>query len=295
LDIGAGSVEIAAGDRTDTVVEVRPANPERKSDVAACEAARVEYHEGTLTVKTPRTWRQYVAWRDGGSVRVDIAVPSGSRVRGELGVGNLRTSGRLGDCVLKSGAGDVHVGEAGPVQVRSGAGDITVESAMEHCEVSLGSGAVQVARVDGPAVVKNANGDVRVGDVLGGLRATTANGRIWVGRAASDVEAKTANGSVRIDEVASGRVSALTAMGKVEIGIRHGVAALLDVETSWGKVLNGLEASGPPAPGTPSVEVRARTSFGDVRIFRSAGPDLPGPGGPRDVPGQPGPWEADRD
>jgi hypothetical protein len=63
-------------------------------------------------------------------------------------------------------------------------------------------------------------------------------------------------------------------MGKVEVGVRRGVAALLDLETSWGKVLNGLDASDAPQPGQPSVEVRARTGFGDIRVFRANGPEF---------------------
>jgi hypothetical protein len=58
------------------------------------------------------------------------------------------------------------------------------------------------------------------------------------------------------------------------VGVRRGVAALLDLETAWGRVLNGLNASGAPQPGQPSVEVRARTSFGDIRVFRVSGPDV---------------------
>ena len=37
LDIGAGSVEIIASDRADTVVEVRPTNPAKKIDVGGAE------------------------------------------------------------------------------------------------------------------------------------------------------------------------------------------------------------------------------------------------------------------
>jgi Putative adhesin len=283
VDIGAGNIEIIASDRADTVVEVRPANPTKKVDVDAVEQTKVNYSDGALTVKAPKNWRQYVVWGGGGSVDIKIELPSGSRLRGEVGVGlalvgptggsELRGTGILGECTFKIGVGDIRISQAGPLQLRTGAGDITVERAVGQSEITTGSGGVHVSRLEGAAVLKNSNGDIWVGEAGADLRVTTANGKISVALARSDVEAKTANGSVQIDEVMGGTVRAQTAMGKVEVGVRRGVAALLDLETSFGKVLNGLDASGPPEPGQPSVEVQARTSFGDIRIFRASGPD----------------------
>jgi hypothetical protein len=56
----------------------------------------------------------------------------------------------------------------------------------------------------------------------------------------------------------------------VEVGIRDGVAAWLDLDTRFGKVHNDLDAAEQPAPGEETVEVRARTSFGDITVRRAA-------------------------
>ena len=57
LEIGVGDVRIAASDRSDTNVVVRPSNPTRKSDLAAAEQTRVEFSDGRLLIKAPKGWR----------------------------------------------------------------------------------------------------------------------------------------------------------------------------------------------------------------------------------------------
>ncbi len=88
-------------------------------------------------------------------------------------------------------------------------------------------------------------------------------------RAHATVVAKTANGDIRVDEVARGSVLAQTGHGKVDIAIREGVAAWLDLNARYGKVHNELDAAERPQPGEDTVEVRARSSFGDITVRRS--------------------------
>ena len=120
-------------------------------------------------------------------------------------------------------------------------------------------------------MIKNSNGDTHLGDVGGDLRARAANGDIAVDRARATVAAKSANGAIRLGAVQRGPVVAETAMGAVEIGIADGTAAWLDLDTRYGHLHNALETAGPPAAGEETVEVRARTSYGDITIRRSAG------------------------
>ena len=55
-------------------------------------------------------------------------------------------------------------------------------------------------------------------------------------------------------------------IGDLEVGIPAGTPAYLDVKATAGRVRNALEASGAPDPSVESVEVRARTTVGDVVI-----------------------------
>jgi DUF4097 and DUF4098 domain-containing protein YvlB len=117
-------------------------------------------------------------------------------------------------------------------------------------------------------VIRNANGDTRVGEVAGDARLHASNGSIVVGLAGSNVVAKSANGAIRIDEVAHGTVMAQTAMGAIEIGVREGVPAWLDLSTKFGHVRNELEDAERPPADAAAVEIRAQTSTGDVTIRR---------------------------
>jgi DUF4097 and DUF4098 domain-containing protein YvlB len=272
VQLGVGDIRIVAGDRTDTVVEVRPSDPAKKSDVTAAEQTRVEYSGGKLLIKTPKGWRQYTPWGGGESIDVQVDLPAGSHVRGEAAAATLRCTGRLGECRYETSAGDVHVDQAGPVQLRTVAGDIAVDRALDHGDVTTRSGAVWIGTIDGTAVIKNSNGDTKIGEVTGDLRVSTANGRIVVDQSHATVAAKTANGDVRLGEVARGPILAETAFGNVDIGIVDGVAAWLDLNTSYGNVQNDLDAVERPEPGEDAVEVRARTSYGDITVTRSLAP-----------------------
>jgi hypothetical protein len=270
VELGVGDLRIVASDRTDTMVEVRPSDPAKKADVTAAEQTRVEYAGGRLLIKAPKNWRQYTFRGGGESVDVQVELPAGSQLQGETGVAALRCQGRLGECRYKTGVGDIQLDRAGAVQLRTGVGDITVERAGGDAELTTGSGSLRLDGIDGTAVVKNSNGDTWIGRVTGDLRVNAANGRISVDQASGAVAAKSANGDVRLGEVAHGAVLAQTAFGKVEIGIRDGVAAWLDLNTRFGTVRNDLDTADRPAAGEEAVEVRARTSFGDITIHRSS-------------------------
>jgi hypothetical protein len=60
-----------------------------------------------------------------------------------------------------------------------------------------------------------------------------------------------------------------TAAGELEIGVREGTAAWLDLVTRFGTVRNTLDAGGAPTPGDATATIRARTSVGDIVISRS--------------------------
>ena len=266
LGFVAADVRVVAGDRTDTTIDVRPADPSSKTDAKLAEQVRIEYADGELVVRTPKLGGLFSRIR---SVEVTVGLPSGSQLQGEIGMGELHCEGRLGDCRIKTGFGPIRLDRAGAVHLKSGSGDVTVGHADGGAEITASNGAVSVRRIDGPARVKNSNGASWVGEVTGDLHLSGANGAITVDRARAGVTAKNANGSVRIGEVVRGAVTLETAAGSVEVGIRTGTAAWLDLHTVAGRVRNELAEGAEPDPTEEAVEVRARTQVGDVVVRRT--------------------------
>ena len=268
LELGVGEVRIAASDRRDTVVDVRPVDPARPADVAAAAQIRVEYADGVLRVKAPEGWRHYTFRGGREAVDVRIELPAGSSVGGDAALAALRSTGRLGDCRYRTGAGDIQIEEAGAVRLRSAAGDVTVGRATGHCDVTTASGAIAPRDRRRPGRREERQRRHRIGDVGGDVRVGAANGKITIGRAGATVTVKTAYGDIRLGEVGPGLVSAQTAFGKIDVGVRDGVAAWLDVHTAFGRVDNGLAAADRPAAGEEVVEIKARTAYGDVTVLR---------------------------
>jgi hypothetical protein len=267
FDLGVGEVVVAASDRDDADVEVEPSDPTRARDVTAAGATEVRFANGTLTVTGPR-WRWALRGGD-GSIVVRIGLPAGSSLRGTTGVASVQSTGRLGECRIRSGAGRIALDETGVAALHAGAGDVTVEAIHGGADVRT-AGVVRIGRIDGPAAIRNSNGETRIGEVAGEARVTASNGSIAVDLARAGIVAKTANGSVRLDMVTRGHVVAESSMGSLEIGVQTGVAAWLDLQTKFGQVLNDLDEAERPEPGEDAVEIRARTSMGDIAIRRAA-------------------------
>ena len=252
LELGVGDLQIVASDRADTRVEVRPSDPDSPSDVAAADKSRVEYANGVLQIRAAKGWKRYTFRGGGESTDVRIELPTGSHLRGDAALASLRGTGTLGQCQYKTGGGDIAMEQI------AGAADLTT-----------GTGAVTVEGISGSATIKNGNGDTWIGEAVGDLQVKAANGSIRVDRAHAAVTAKTANGDVRLDEVAGGVVLVETACGRVDVAVRTGVAAWLDLHTGFGHVHNRLDAGERPGPAEATVEVRARSSFGDITVRRA--------------------------
>ncbi|MCX4677071.1 DUF4097 family beta strand repeat-containing protein [Streptomyces sp. NBC_01433] len=264
--VDAGSIQFAAADRPDTVVEVRPRDPKKDKDVRAAEQTEVTFAGGVLTLRTPK--QRYLVGPT-GSVDVTVDLPTGSRVDMTGSWTQVLGAGRLGDVRVKTSSGDVRLDTTGPLHLTASHGSITVDRVEGPAEITTSSGSLRVGLVDGTAVLKNSHGTTTVGAATGDLRVSGANGDIDIERAEGSVTATTAHGTLRVTEVARGTVQLETSYGAIDIGIREGTAAWLDVSSGRGQVRNTLTASETPDKTEDTVEVRARTRWGNIDIRRA--------------------------
>jgi DUF4097 and DUF4098 domain-containing protein YvlB len=178
LDIPAGRVQIIAADRTDTTVEVRPADASKGRDVKVAERTTVEYADGVLRIETPAARNQYFG--PSGSIEVTIQLPAGSNIDATAAVGEFRGVGRLGDVTFEA-YGAVKIDEAASVRVTAYAGDVTVGRLNGNAEVSIHKGNIHVAEAtSGTVDLRTQMGDVTVGTAPGvsaSLDAGTRYGR----------------------------------------------------------------------------------------------------------------------
>ena len=267
LDLPVGAARIVAGDRTDTVVEVHPGSPGKKHDVEAAERTTVDFSGNRLVIRAPSP--KSSLFGRSSSVRVTIELPAHSTIQADAQLTTFSTEGTLGDCRLTTG-GEVRLDRVGTLWLNSSLGDVAVEHADGDVEVTAGTGEVRISEITGGGVIRNSSGSCWVGRAGGDVRLNTASGNITVDRAGGGVEARTAFGEIRIGEVSRGRVKLETSAGEIEIGVRKGVAAWLDVSTGFGEVSSELDDVGEPT-GDPAdtVEVRARSGYGNIRISRA--------------------------
>jgi DUF4097 and DUF4098 domain-containing protein YvlB len=250
VEVAGGSLRVRATDRADTVVEVRPGNPGSSADIQAAEQTRVDFSDGELRISSPRRTRLHLF---GGmpSVDIDVRLPTGSRVEVSSTAGGVDCEGRLGDVRVETKYGDIHIERTASLHARTTAGDISVTA------------------VDGVGNAGTAYGGIRIREAGGDLRLDSACGDIDVDRAFGSVSASTKYGEVRVGQAVRGSLVLETAYGAVEAGVREGTAAWLDVEAGAGRVRNLLTATEGPDGAEDTVEIRARTAYGDIVIRRA--------------------------
>ncbi|MFJ9031988.1 DUF4097 family beta strand repeat-containing protein, partial [Streptomyces sp. NPDC102274] len=255
-----------ATDRLDTLVEVQPRDPKKDQDVRAADQTEVRFAGGLLTIRTPK--QRYLIGRT-GTVDVTVELPTGSGIDLTGAWAQVHGEGRLGEVRVKTSSGDTRLETTGPLHLTASHGSITVDRVEGSAEITTSTGSLRVGTVDGTAVLKNSHGTTTVGTALGDLRVSGAHGDILIEHAEGSVAATTAHGTVRLDEVARGTVQLETSYGAIEIGVREGTAAWLDVSANSGQVRNALGASESPDTSEDTVEVRARTRYGNIDIRRA--------------------------
>ncbi|MFJ9833697.1 DUF4097 family beta strand repeat-containing protein [Streptomyces sp. NPDC101169] len=180
LDIPAGQIRFIAADRTDTTVEVLPADASKGRDVKMAEQIEVAFAEGVLRIEAPAAKHRILG--SSGSVEVTVQLPAGSRVEAKAALAELRGVGRLGDVDFEGAQGSVKLDETAAARLVLQAGDVTVGRLGGSAEISTQKGDISVAEAQrGEVTLRTQHGEITVGasrGVSASLDAGTGYGRI---------------------------------------------------------------------------------------------------------------------
>ncbi|MEU1889645.1 DUF4097 family beta strand repeat-containing protein [Streptomyces pristinaespiralis] len=180
IDIPAGRVQFIAADRTDTTVEVLPADTAKSRDVKAAEQATVAYADGVLRIVAPAARKQYLG--PSGSIEVTVQLPAGSRIEAKAAAAEFRGVGRFGAVALDGAHGDIKLDEAASVRLTAHAGDVTIGRLGGPADISTQKGHIRINEAaHGTLTLRTEYGDISVDaahDVSATLDAGTGHGRI---------------------------------------------------------------------------------------------------------------------
>jgi hypothetical protein len=264
INLQVGAIEIVASDRTDTVVTVSPTNPAKSVDRRGADETRIEFDGQRVAISGPRPRVSWIGPTE--SVDIMVALPTRSRFTAELAVGGVRTTGRLGATRIKSSMGPVDIESSGDLRLRAGHGNAIVGTVEGGLEATADHGQLRVGTVTGDAVLKASHGSILMGEAGGDLEAKLSYGDLEIARARGSVTAKTAYGSIELREVSRGSVQVESGFGQINIGVRRGVAAWLDLSTKDGHVRNELASGTAPDALEQTVAVHARTQYSDITV-----------------------------
>ena len=203
LDIPAGRIQFIAADRTDTTVEVLPANPAKSRDVQSAEQTDVAYADGVLRITTSASGNQLFG--PSGSLEVTVQLPAGSRIEARAAGAELRVVGRLGDVTVEGAYRQTKIDEAASVRLTAVDGDVEVGRLGGPAEISTARGDIRITEaVRGMVVLRTQSGDISIAAAAGvsaALDAGTGLGRISNtlkndGTTELDIRATTSRGDI---------------------------------------------------------------------------------------------------
>jgi hypothetical protein len=229
--IPSGSVEIDTVDGEETHLELEGLNDSGRE---AVERATIAQSGDDVRVELLEERTIILAFRS-PKVRLRVTCPPGTRLRADVVAADLAARGHFGQSAVRSVSGDVEIGEI--------EGDLDLKTV---------SGDASAHRVSGFATLNAVSGDLRVRE-LGG-----------------SAKGKTISGDLELDSVRSGEVSVQSVSGDVKIGIAAGAGVWMDLRSLSGDTRSELAPADGPGNGESStVQIRAKTTSGDIRLVRA--------------------------
>jgi len=266
VELSTGQIDISAEDVAQTTVELKAVHGDNVAqDLIA--NARVEQSGNKVSVIMPKNKGGFFGRK--GQVHATITVPNESNLKVDTGSADLKARGRFGQTNINSGSGDIEIDQMASGDLKAGSGDIDVERVIGAVKVKTGSGDITVGDIGGDADLLAGSGDVVLAGGGGGVKVKTGSGDVVLDTGGSRVDAMAGSGDLVIKQVDRGEVFAKTGSGDVTIGVAHGTAAYLDIQTVTGDVRSSLDATESPQDGDATVSINVMSGTGDVVLQRA--------------------------
>lgn len=255
VEIGRGQVTVDAGESTQSTVEV---TGERADE------AVIEQDGRTISVIGPK---QRSGFRREPALNVTVTVPTASQLVVRTGSADIAASGTFGLTELKSGSGDVELDTVhASAAIETGSGDIAVGRVSEDAWIKSGSGDIRVTETLSAATIRVGSGDVEIDHTAGSASLKSGSGDLRISSADGDLSAATGSGDIAVHRLNRGKFSVKSGSGNVVVGIPDGVPVWTDIATTSGTLQSDLASTGAPEDGQDYVELRLKTSSGDITL-----------------------------
>ena len=243
VENAAGSVDVFADAQAETTVDIAGRIPEE---------VVVELTGQRLTIRPRRRHRLR-------HQRLDITVhlPAGSTVE-----------------AVTAAAGVTVRGTIASLEATAASASVSVDDVTGAVSVGSASGSLRAGAIGGPLSFRSASGSLRADKVGGECTASSASGSITIGVVDDDVAASSVSGAVAVREAHRGTVELSATSGSVEVGVRRGTVAWLDVSSVGGRVRSDLTDEGAPTSGGAALTVRARSVSGHVAVVPAGAPPI---------------------
>jgi hypothetical protein len=251
--IGHGSVNVATAD---DLTEAKVVLEAGKNADELLEQTTVEMNGRTLTITSPRQGGIFdlpvFGRKSGRSLDVHVVVPTGTPVKISTFTASITIGGPVGDADIAFGSAEF--------AARQIDGDLRLR---------YGNGKARVVQVSGSVQLRAGSGSAQFGEIGGGLESGCGTGDLEVRVVRGKVHSRCGSGSAVLREV-HGDVDLASGSGALQIGLPTGLSVRLDVNTGSGRVDSEFPIEDGPRSPANTINLRARTGSGDVRLFRAA-------------------------
>ena len=205
-----------------------------------------------------------------GSVAITIDLPTGSNLVTYLAHSDVHADGSFGECELHMGSGRVQLDRVNALQANVGAGEVTIGHIAGRANIEGKTVAMRIGEITDTVKLSSAGGQTWIGQASADVDLSSGSGGFDIDRADGSVTATTGSGAIRIGRMTQGQAKLMNGSGNIEVGIGEGTAASIDVNSERGAVHNFVSSQGDSDPSDHKVMVHARTRHGDIIIQRAA-------------------------